>query len=183
MIKITNQKITKELALKRALLAFLLAIVAFVVASFVTKKIVIAGGGSVPYYVFLKSNKSPEKGDYVVLKTSENDEFAQGKVMVKRVTCVGGEVLKIVDLDYYCCKTAEDDFNSCVHLGKAKLYSKTGKRVFPFNPCGSNLCVVEIPKGKFFVVNSHVDSYDSRYFGFVSQDGDYKILYTVRPLL
>jgi len=173
----------KRFVKKQALVAFLFITSVFILLSCIAEKIVISWGGSVPYRVFLKSDSLPKKGDYVVLATSGDDKFARGKVIIKRVMCTEGEVLKIGQLNYYCCKSETDELYKCTYLGKAKLHSITGEPVIPFNPCGTTpVCVVRIPEGKYFVVNDHIDSYDSRYFGFVSQHGSYKILYTAKPL-
>jgi len=173
---------SKDLVRKRAFVAFLFLVSVFFLLSYIFDRVVVTWGESVPYRVFLKSSALPSKGDYVALETPKNDKFAQGKIITKRVVCVGGEVLKINQLHYYCCKSKTDDLHECAYLGKAKLYSKTGEPVTPFNPCGvSSTCVVRIPNGKYFVANEHVDSYDSRYFGFVGQNSTYKILYTMRP--
>lgn len=173
----------RSMLAKRLVVALFVVPIIFFVVSCVTQKIVIAWGDSVKYFLFLKSRDYPEKGDYVVIVTPKEDRFAKGKIITKHVVCSGGDELKIVGLHYYCCSINSSRLEKCVYLGKAKLHSRKGEPVKPFNPCGTYQCVIKIPHGKFFVVNQHPDSYDSRYYGFVSFNGSYRILYVVRPLI
>jgi len=173
----------KFLLAKRLAVAFSAMVVIFLMVSYVTGKVVIAWGESTKYLLFWKIGEHPEKGDYVVVATPKEDKFAKGKVITKQVVCSEGDELKITGLHYYCCSREDSGLKKCVYLGRAKLRSRKGESVKPFNPCGTHHCVVKVPPGKFFVVNHHPDSYDSRYYGFVSFDGPYKILYVVRPLI
>lgn len=133
--------------------------------------IVFAFGGSVPYKIFLKSEGVPQLYDYLLVKTPVEDRFAKGRLIVKRVSCAPGMYLRIVSLDYYCCNTTQDvERNTCIYLGRAKLYSRNGTKITPYNPCGSEICLFKIPDEKYFLVNPHPDSYDSRYIGPAGKD-------------
>ncbi|HEB7569746.1 S26 family signal peptidase [Campylobacter coli] len=72
----------------------------------------------------------------------------------KYVRCEEGETLNVKGLKYYC---------NNVFLGEAKTTDKDGNKVeqFIFNGV--------IPKDKFFVMGTHLRSFDSRYWGFVDR--------------
>lgn len=73
--------------------------------------------------------------------------------LLKRVGCVQGQALNVNEQkEYYC----DGDY-----LGRAKDKTLAGAvaKNFVWN---SN-----VPQGKFFAIADHIDSYDSRYFGFV----------------
>lgn len=138
---------------------------------FIVSNLVVSLGDSIDRKVFWKVNaKELKRGNYVLIQTDEKDIFAKGKLISKIVGCASGEVLEIKDNEYYC---GED------YLGRAKNKSRTGISVTPFNPCGSSYCKYQVPEGQYFVVGTHKDSYDSRYFGFVDAD---KIVAKLLPL-
>lgn len=175
-------KVEDSRVLGRRILFFIfLAVLSIVVFTFLFSKVVLSLGDSTPYRIFLKVNKEPELGDYVVIETPKTDRFAEGKLITKRVACVGGMYIKIVGLDYYCCNgtRGKDSWEGCTYLGKAKTQSKKGEKVIPYNPCGGVDCFFEVPLGYYFLVNPHPDSYDSRYLGPV---GKSRVLFVLRPL-
>lgn len=175
-------KVEDSRVLGRRILFFIfLAVLSIVVFTFLFSKVVLSLGDSTPYRIFLKVNKEPELGDYVVIETSKTDRFAKGKLITKRVACVGGMYIKIVGLDYYCCNgtRGKDSWEGCTYLGKAKTQSKKGEKVIPYNPCGGVDCFFEVPLGYYFLVNPHPDSYDSRYLGPVGRS---RVLFVLRPL-
>lgn len=131
----------------------------------------IAYGKSVDRTVFWKVKADQIKhGDYVLVQTETEDIFARGRLITKVVGCAPGEILEIKGDEYYC---GED------YLGVAKHQSRTGIAVNPFNPCGTLYCLYKIPEGQYFVIGTHRDSYDSRYFGPVSAD---KIVAKLLPI-
>lgn len=73
---------------------------------------------------------------------------------IKRVGCIGGNTLRVKKGDYFC---------DAVYLGTAKPYSINGKPLQSFSYDGV------IPAKKLFMVGDSVDSYDSRYWGFLDQ--------------
>ena len=112
---------------------------------------------SLPYRVFYvdKLHTSDfKKGDIVVFRFWGSDYYSEGKQFVKMVSCVSGSYLKVAGRDFYC---------DGVYLGRAKEKDKWGKEVSPFFYDGI------VPKGKYFVLGTHFDSYDSRYYGFVDE--------------
>ena len=73
--------------------------------------------------------------------------------LLKRVGCIQGQTLNVnSQKEYYC----DGDY-----LRRAKDKTLTGKVVQNFVWNGP------VPAGKFFAIGDHIDSYDSRYFGFV----------------
>jgi signal peptidase I/conjugal transfer pilin signal peptidase TrbI len=150
----------------------LLAIPGFILPS----KLVIAYGDSVKYKLFWKASMEAISYDsYVVLKTPEDDPYARGERLVKRVGCKEGDELLIEGKAYYCLRKGE----GAVFLGEAKERSRTGVKVDQFNPCGDNPCRVKIPSGHVFVIGDHKDSYDSRYFGWVPYE---RVIAVAKPI-
>ena len=81
-------------------------------------------------------------------------EEAKTRKALKKVACSEGDVLSVRQKSYYCNNS---------YLGQAKDYSLKGEKLRHFEFQGV------IPKDKLFVFGTHVDSFDSRYFGFVEK--------------
>jgi signal peptidase I/conjugal transfer pilin signal peptidase TrbI len=139
-------------------------------------KFVFSYGDSVKYKLFWKvSHDGISYEDYVVVKMPKEDPFARGVNIVKRAGCLAGDELLVKGKDYYCVRSREG-----VYLGTAKERARNGMRVNQFNPCGGgNECRVKVPEGYIFVIGDHKDSYDSRYFGWVSYE---RIITVVKPI-
>lgn len=96
------------------------------------------------------------RNSYVLFELhSKYLEGAKTKRTLKQVACVEGDILSVRQGSYYCNDT---------YLGQAKEYSLQGEKLEYFEFEG------EIPKGELFVFGNHVDSLDSRYFGFVRRE-------------
>lgn len=76
-------------------------------------------------------------------------------MFLKRVECDEGEQLSVDESKTYFC--------SGRYLGRAKDRSRAGEAVRHF--CFNGV----VPAGKMFVMGDHIDSYDSRYIGFVDK--------------
>ena len=74
--------------------------------------------------------------------------------VVKKIACAEGDVLSLKERNFYCNKE---------YIGTAKLCAKDGTPLQAFQFSGV------IPGGKLFVAGACVDSYDSRYIGFVDK--------------
>ncbi len=193
--------IGKKLTILNLFICFFIFGFILLVVDFFMGRLVITMGKSVPYVLFWKEKEEKiNLYDYVVVKTPKDDPFAKGRLIVKKVMCNERQVLKIVGLSYYCCDNLNSTF--CRHLGEAKLFSKTGKPVTPYNPCikenreenkeeskeenknkrGINKkeeCFIQIPSGYYFLMMLHKDSYDSRYLGLIERKN---IITKVRPI-
>ena len=109
---------------------------------------------------------SIKKDQYVLfILRSEITEGSKTNKVIKKVACVEGDELLVRERSYFCNDR---------YLGAAKEYSLTGEKLthFPFEGI--------IPEGKLFVFSNHVDSFDSRYFGFVRRDD---VLAVAHPIL
>ena len=96
-----------------------------------------------------------KKGDYVIFRPENIDPYINGKTLVKKVTCDEGDTLTEKGKNYFCDGT--------VYLGRAKDFSLKGERLQNFVYNGV------IPKGFCFVEGSNINSYDSRYWGFLRE--------------
>lgn len=182
-ILIHLKKEKKSKIFLRVIFFVLLSIFSILLVERLLSNLVITIGKSVSYTLFLKvKDRNFVVGDYVMVKTPEEDKIAKGVYITKRVGCVGGKVLRVVGLDYYCCEAEDVGFEKCKHLGRAKLKSKKGEAVKPYNPCGEgkDVCNSLIPEYKYFLIVEHPDSYDSRYLG-LFQEKD--LITKLKPLI
>ena len=129
----------------------------------------------------IKKGKQVEKlktGDYVMfslLKSKRGNDLPAKLVkmieddgegfQIKRIGCSAGEEIKNIGNKYYCKNEL---------IARAKDYSLSGEKLNKFDFSG------KIPEGDMFLVGDHVDSYDSRYFGFIKAKD---IIAMVYPLL
>lgn len=161
---------------------------------FIVIILIVIAGAAVPNYFavtttpslnkrifFIIKSKQIEKlktGDYVMfslLKSKPESDLPPKLVRmikddgedseIKKIGCAAGEELKNIGNEFYCKNKL---------IAKAKEYSLGGERLKKFEFSG------KIPKGDMFLVGDHVDSYDSRYFGFIKAKD---IIATVYPLL
>lgn len=103
-----------------------------------------------------KYSLDPKKGDYVAFKfLSVKDDPRYGRMFVKKVACIPGEIMENRGRDFYC---------NGEHLGYAKLYSKKGDFLTVFEHNGP------VPEGSIFTVGEVQDSYDSKFWGFVKKE-------------
>ncbi|MFH1675356.1 MAG: signal peptidase I [Pseudomonadota bacterium] len=75
-------------------------------------------------------------------------------LVVKKIACAEGDLLTVEKGDFYC---------NGEYIGTAKTHAKDGTplEAFQFNGV--------IPKERLFVAGACVDSYDSRYIGFIEK--------------
>ena len=74
--------------------------------------------------------------------------------VVKKIVCIEGEHFKVNHRNFFC---------NGKYIGTAKTHSKDGAPVKTFSYNGV------IPTDKLFVMGACIDSYDSRYFGFIDK--------------
>ena len=133
-------------------------------------RIVVAISPSLDHRIFvINKNFAPgdiRKGDYVIFTVS-NHYIREGKPtkLMKKVTCIGGERLETKTREYYC---------NGEYLVMAKWFSLRGEPLDSFAYSGT------VPEGMLFVTGRHVDSFDSRYLGFIPRR---KIEGIAHPLL
>lgn len=171
--KLSLKDSIKQLAFwKVVLIVFLIAIPGFILPS----RLVFSFGDSVKYNLFWRVFQDRLfYDDYVVVKMPKEDPFAQGVNIVKKVGCLAGDELLVQGRNYYCIRSGD-----VIYLGMAKERARNGMKVNQFNPCGGgNECRVRVPEKYVFVIGDHKDSYDSRYFGWVSYE---RIITVAKPI-
>ena len=149
---------------------WLAAVSALVFGLLLPGRIVVAISPSLDHRVFVVTKSfTPDeirKDDYIMF-TVRSHYIKNGKPsrLLKKVSCVTGERLETRTREYYC---------DGEYLGMAKWYSLKGEPVDAFVYSGA------VPEGKLFVTGHHVDSFDSRYLGFIERS---KVEGIARPLL
>jgi signal peptidase I/conjugal transfer pilin signal peptidase TrbI len=144
---------------RKKLCTYLAAVSALVFGLFLPGRIMVAISPSLDHRIFVITKRfTPEeirKDDYVVF-TIRSHYIKNGKPsrLLKKVSCVAGEKLETSAREYYC---------DGEYLGMAKWYSLKGEPVDAFVYSGT------VPEGKLFVTGHHVDSFDSRYLGFIER--------------
>ena len=94
-------------------------------------------------------------GDYVRVPHTDAITGWKSIMLLKRVTCIENDNLRVdTDKNYFCNEA---------YLGRAKDRSKAGVPVANFKFNGP------IPAEMLFVMGDHIDSYDSRYIGFIEK--------------
>lgn len=111
-----------------------------------------------PWRVFIidKQDVLPERGAIFAFKAKDlRPYFPQGTHMIKVIDGVPGDLVKV---------TAEQVFVNGQEVGAGLLLSKALKR-----PPGRYVREEIVPNSKFWFMGKTVDSYDSRYWGYVSE--------------
>lgn len=115
---------------------------------FVFQHLVIVTSPSIDHRVFWKTEQMPQKGDYILFDLRHELVGLDAVRLTKRIACGPGELLEQTDNQFSCHGEI---------LGHAKMTDK-----FPaFKFKGA------IPENQGFVMGTHEDSFDSRYFGLV----------------
>ena len=149
---------------------YLAAVSALVFGLLLPGRIVVAISPSLDHRIFVVTKRfTPDeirKDDYIMF-TVRSHYIKNGKPsrLLKKVSCVTGERLETRTREYYC---------DGEYLGMAKWYSLKGESVDSFVYSGT------VPEGKLFVTGHHIDSFDSRYLGFIERRNVEGI---ARPLL
>ena len=124
----------------------LFGIIFFVVYSNV--KLVVNVSGSVPFTYFLAvENTFPQKGDYVVFFSKDNDIYSPETLFVKKVMGVEDDVV---------LHKNNQVFINQYRIGEMLATTKEGKALQPGHQG-------VIPEGFYFVAGEHPRSFDSRY--------------------
>ncbi len=103
--------------------------------------------------VFWKSDKSPEKNDFVYFNFQHELLPKNLKVLSKKIVCIGGESLKIDDQFITC-----QDKKYPIKRNKKTGSGKTIKQ-FYYDDI--------VPQNKAILWGSNIESFDSRYWGFI----------------
>lgn len=116
---------------------------------------------SVKYRLFWIEKGPGEKGDYVTFeKAHPLLKDGKPKKLTKRIACVAGDTMSFDGKRHHC---------GAVTLGAVLDRTHEGKKLEPFVFNGV------VPEGKVFVTGDHERSFDSRYFGFVTQNETTKL--------
>jgi type IV secretory pathway protease TraF len=154
---------------KRIVFIFLLALV-IAGGALIPSRFAVMLSPSVSHRIFFiakyTAGDTVKNGDYVMVPISTPlIENGKPQKAIKKVGCAAGEILLSKDRKFFC---------NTVFLGKAKEASLKGEKLTVFNYAGA------VPEGKMFLVGSHKDSYDSRYFGFTDTKD---MLHVAHPII
>jgi len=118
--------------------------------------------GSLKYRYFWKTDKIPEKGDYLMFCFNHPLISPDDLTVTKKIACTQGSLLTVKNRIFYCDGKP---------LGLAKTVSTRGDKLPVFNWNGV------IPKGKLFLTGEHPDSFDSKYWGFFDLKETYQVVF------
>ena len=145
----------RELAIAFSITLPLLAFYMFVIAP----HLAINFTSSISGHLFWieKGRRDFSPGDYVLIKFSpeRDDPYVQNGYLGKRIGCMPGQILERKGLAFYCDGKL---------IAVAKTRSISGKPLHPFN-----WSIGRVPEGCYFVYGEHPYSWDSRYYGFVTE--------------
>lgn len=104
---------------------------------------------SLPGTVFLidKKVKTPQKGELIAFTWKDAAPIPDGVTVIKRVAGLAGD--KVVNQNRMISVNDKP-------VGRAKTHAKTGESL-------EAITSLTIPKGYFFALGEHADSFDSRY--------------------
>lgn len=147
---------------KKRITSFMVIVFLLLTAYFLDTHLTFSSTKSNNYRLFFitKNVKNLKLGDYVLFNLSKDkhikevSEIFNTTVLIKRIGCMPGENLVVVNRKYFC---------NGKYLCVAKKYSLKKRPLSNFIYNGT------IPKGKIFVFGEKKDSYDSRYFGFIDE--------------
>ncbi len=150
--RVTENK--RELMIAFSIALPLLAFYVFVIAP----HLAINFSPSISGYLFWieKGHRDFSPGDYVLIKFTpeRHDPYVQNGYVGKRIGCMPGQTLERKGLAFYCDGKL---------VAVAKTRSISGKPLRPFDWTKG-----KVPEKHYFVVGEHPYSWDSRYYGFVS---------------
>lgn len=124
------------------------------VIHFITKNLVLVMTPSIHPIILWKTEGSPQDKEYVTF-LFQHDFINKSKFTVtKKIGCFENHQLSIIESIYFYCDGAL--------IGQAKTTATDGRKLplFKWND-------EKVPKGKAFLIGSHPDSFDSRYWGFI----------------
>ncbi len=118
------------------------------------EQLVINISDSHPGTIFWKSNKNPAKNDFVYFYFRHELLPKNFKILSKKLVCVEGDKLQINDQFITC--------NEKKYLIRRNQKTGSGKLINQFYYDGL------VPKGKAIVWGKNLESFDSRYWGFIA---------------
>lgn len=147
---------------KREIVIVLVLVAAFTAGSWLPERIIVATSDSLDHRIFFKVPVDPEKieaGDHLLFrlqgeefKTHISKGLKPNDVLIKKVGCVPGEILKIRNDAFYCGEK---------NLGTILKKDSKGKELPVFSFTGP------IPADHYFMMGTNPRSFDSRYFGLI----------------
>lgn len=157
---ILHKLFPKKLTRKEKIRAFVVFAGALVVGLYLPTKITITLTDSVKYRIFWMTdatNAEIQKGDYLLFNQDHpwKEKYRGITRVVKEVGCVGEDTLTKNGAEFFC---------NGVSLGKVLATDNTGQQLPTFLFDGV------VPHGKYFMRGHDVKSYDSKYYGFITNE-------------
>lgn len=166
------------MTLKNKIIAFFICLFGAIGGYLISTNLIISISASLDHRFFIKKDadlSQIKKGDYIQFHLTHDQKEYLNRVAaekkdgditaIKIVKVMPGEALENKDNCFF------SESQPC--LGCAKYKSRTGQIMKAFNYKGL------VPDGSFFVMGTNIDSFDSRYFGFVEVKNVISIL---RPI-
>lgn len=159
----------KKLTRKDKIRAFVVFTGALVVGLYIPTKLTITLTDSVKHRVFWMTDvdtKEIKRGDYLLFTQDHpwKEKYRGITKIVKEVGCVEGDILTQQGAEYFCNGES---------MGFALPADSAGNQLPRFGFHGM------VPHGKFFLRGHDIKSYDSKYYGFITNES---IIAKVIPL-
>ncbi|AYQ57037.1 hypothetical protein MS2017_1347 [Bathymodiolus thermophilus thioautotrophic gill symbiont] len=158
---IKNTKKSTKITPKKLLIFSLIALVIYLIIGAFFTHIVVNISDSHAGTLFWKSDKNPGKNEFVYFNFKHPLLPKNIKILSKKLVCIGGDKLQINDKFIIC--------NEQKYPIKRNQKTGSGKLIKQFYYDGI------VPKNKAVVWGSNLESFDSRYWGFI----DYQKLKTI----
>lgn len=155
MVKNKGKK-SEKMSLKSMAIFIIIVAIVFALIDLLYRQIIINTSDSHKGTIFWKVDKKPEKNDFVYFEFQHRLLSKNTRILSKKLVCTEGDNLVIGD-SFIVCNSQKYPIKRNKKTGGGKLIDQ-----FYYNGI--------VPKNKGIVWGSNLDSFDSRYWGFINYD-------------